>query len=178
MLQRQPQPHTEAYRLKPKNFQLNAYPGKGPQFKPSEKSSSTDIMERTPGDHHVLIVHYRRRTLKMMASIFQKLGYQVATAFDSAKALLYFGRKPCNLLFTDLDMPVLNGYHLARLIKEHRPQVKAVAMTCRCQAELVDLMGDGIIDGWMFKPFKLKALSDTLADIGAGPVNSVPQGKK
>ena len=39
-------------------------------------------------------------------------------------------------------------------------------MTCRCQAEVVGYMGDSIIDGWLFKPFKTKEIKDTLAEVG------------
>lgn len=150
-------------------FHSSEYLESNIQFREIGKSNFTDNMERTSGGAHVLIVHYRSNTLAAMAAMFRKLGYRVATAFDSTKALLYFYRIPCDLLITDLDMPVLNGYHLARLIKKHRPQAKAVAMTCHCQAEVADLTGDGIIDGWLFKPFKIKALIDTLTDIGVRP---------
>jgi DNA-binding response OmpR family regulator len=148
------------------------------KFWEKEKLFFTDRMEHTSDDYHVLIVHYRLQTLRMMAEIFRKLGYQVATALDSAKALLYFGRKSYDLLFTDLDMPVLNGYHLARLFKNNRPGARVLAMTCRCQAELVDLMGDGIIDGWLYKPFKSKTLKEKLTDIGMRPENNSHQIKK
>lgn len=147
-------------------------------FWEKEKLFFTDHMEQTPGDYHVLVVHYRSQTLRMMAAMFRKLGYQVATVLGSTKALLYFGRKPYDLLFTDLDMPVLNGYHLARLFKKNRPRARVLAMTCRCQAELVDLMGDGIIDGWLYKPFKSMTLKDKLTDIGMRPENNSHQTKK
>jgi CheY-like chemotaxis protein len=133
------------------------------------KSNFTDSLERTTGNYHVLVVHSSPKILNLMAAMFLKLGYQVTKALDSARALLYFGRSPCDLLFTDLEMPVLNGYHLARLVKKHRPQAKAVAMTCCCQAEVVGLMKDGIIDGWLFKPFKTSALINTLENIGLHP---------
>ena len=114
----------------------------------------------------MLVVHNRPKTLNMMAAIFRKFGYQVTTASDSAKALLDMSQNPYDLLFTDLDLPLLDGYHLARLIKKQHPQTMAVLMTCCCQAELVDLMIDGTIDGWLFKPFKIKAFSETLVGIG------------
>ncbi len=142
------------------------YPGSNTRFQEYGNAKFKDELEWTPGESRVLVVHYHPDTLYIMAAIFRKLGYQVATAFDSTKAFLYFSRMPCDLLFTDLEMPVLNGYDLAGLIKKHHPHAKAVAMTCRCQAEVFDHMGDGIIDGWLFKPFKIKKIRDTLADIG------------
>ena len=140
--------------------------GSTTQFQENGKEKFTDNMDYASGDYRVLVVHHHPGTLHMMAAMFRKLGYQVAAAFDSTKALLYFRRIPCDLLFTDLEMPVLSGYHLARLIKKHHPHAKAVAVTFRCQVEVVELMRDGIIDGWLFEPFKAKELKDILADIG------------
>ncbi|MGD9369180.1 MAG: response regulator [Desulfobacteraceae bacterium] len=147
-------------------FHSSEYLGPNTQFQENGKATFADNMDRASSGYRVLVVHHHPDTLHMMATMFRKLGYQVAATFDSTKALLYFRRRPCDLLFTDLDMPVLNGYHLARLIKKHRPQAKAVAMTFRCQVEVVDLMGDGIIDGWLFKPFKTNEFKDTLAEMG------------
>ena len=150
----------------------SGYPGAYRQFQEKGRSSFTDNMDQTLGGFHVLVVHSSLDILNLMAAMFLKFGYQVTTARDSANALLSFGRNPCDLLFTDLEMPVLDGYHLARLVKKHHPQTKTVAMTCCCQAEVIDLMGDGIVDGWLFKPFKTNRFRDTL--IGIGMVNEAP----
>ncbi len=142
------------------------YSGSNRQFQENGKGKITDNLERTSNGYRILVVHHHSGTLRMMAAMFRKLGYQVSAAFDSTKAFLYFSRAPCDLLLTDLEMPVLNGYHLARLIKKHHPHAKAVAMTCCCQAEVVDHMGDGVIDGWLFKPFKTIEILDMLAEVG------------
>ncbi len=148
------------------------YPDSNTQVQENKNAKFTDNLERTSIDCRVLVVHHHPATLRMMAAMFRKLGYKAAAAFDSTKAFLYFSRVPCDLLFTDLEMPVLNGYHLARLIKQHHPHAKVVAMTGRCQAEVVGLMGDGTIDGWLFKPFKPKQIRDTLAEVGLPVVNN------
>ena len=148
------------------DYQSAGSPGPSAHLYKKEKSFFSNGMARPSGACHVLVVHHRADTLNIMAAMFRKFGYQVTTALESAKALLYFGRKPCDLLFTDLDMPVLNGYRLACLIKKHRPETKAVIMTCCCQAELVDLMNAGTVDGWLFKPFKTNEFKRTLAGIG------------
>jgi DNA-binding response OmpR family regulator len=147
-------------------FNSSEYPGSNARFQEIGKSNFTDSLERIGHDYHVLVVHSSPKFLSLMAAMFLKFGFRVTTARDSAKALLYFGRNPCDLLFIDLEKPVLHGYHLAHLLKKHRPQVKAVAMTCCCQAEIVDLLEDGIIDRWLFKPFKMNELGQALADVG------------
>lgn len=117
----------------------------------------------------VLVVHHRPEVLNTMAALFRKFGYRVTKACDSAKALLYFGRNHCDLLFTDLDMPVLDGYNLTCLIKRRNPSTRAVIITCRCHAEVVHFMDNDTVDGWLFKPFKLKQFNHTLTNIGLLP---------
>lgn len=129
----------------------------------TEAKSSRDL---TTDEFHVLVVHQDQEMLHALAHRFRDFGYQVTTAFDSAKALLYFGRLPCDLLFADLDMPGINGYDLACLIKKHRPQTKAVVTTRRSQEKIDDLKNDNIVDQWLFKPFTIKQLGNTLASIG------------
>lgn len=114
---------------------------------------------------HVLLVQKQAIELKAMAKMLSTLGYRVTPAAQSGKALLYFGREHCELVISELDMPQLNGFQLARRIREHSPQIRILLTTACCQAEVVDLMASQVVDGWLFKPFRLSVLSDMLNSI-------------
>jgi CheY-like chemotaxis protein len=139
-------------------------------LKPTKTTPALGLSARASTGSRVMVVHHNRQMLNLMAEMFVRLGYQVTKANDSGKALLYFDRHPCDLVFTDLEMPVLDGYHLACRIKKHNPSAKAVVMTAYCQAELAEHMMTGMVDGWLFKPFKLEAFRGLLADIGFNPI--------
>lgn len=168
MFHRQSQNHGTAVQEKSANVQVNTFRGQHAGLWKKDKSLIIESMAPVPSKYHVLVVHHHPGTLHMMAAMFRKFGYHVSTARDSAKALISFRQKGYDVLFTDLDMPVLDGYNLACLIKKYSPQAKVVIMTCRCQAELVGLMRDGTVDGWLFKPFKTSAFKTTLTGIGLG----------
>lgn len=168
MYQHQTQNHGAAIQENDTNFQIKTYHGRHASRLKEEKSLVNDCMASKTGHCHVLVVHHQPATLHMMAAMFRKLGYQVSTARNSTKALMYFSRRTCDLLFTDLDMPVLDGFNLACIVKRHSPQAKVIIMTCRCQAELVGLMKDDSVDGWLFKPFKTQTFKTTLASVGLG----------
>jgi CheY-like chemotaxis protein len=176
--------HRQTQNLKPtlqendSDFQSNACQQRDLELCEKDKSLLPYRMTPTSRLYHVLVVHHHPNTLHMMAAMFRKFEYQVSTAIASAKALIYFRQKTYDLLFTDLEMPVLDGYHLACLFKQHSPQTKAVIMTCRCQAELVGLMKDDAVDGWLFKPFKTRAFRKTLFDIGLGTQPDTHQSKR
>lgn len=178
MFQRQTRNHGAAVQENDTNFQINAPHGRHASLLKKDQPLVNDSMELKPGNHRVLVVHHHPATLHMMAAMFRKLGYQVSTAHDSTKALIYFSRWSCDLLFTDLDLPVLDGFHLACIVKKISPQAKAIIMTCRCQAELVGFMKDDSVDGWLFKPFNIQAFKTTLAGIGLGIRSHNLQGKQ
>ena len=115
---------------------------------------------------HVMLVQRRTIELQAMAGILSVLGYRVTAAEECSKALFYFGREPCELVISELDMPQLNGFQLARCIRKHSPRTCILMMTACCQAEVADYMNSHVVDGWLFKPFRLSVLSDMLKEVG------------
>ncbi len=122
----------------------------------------------SPSDKpHVLVVDDNAIVLKTLAAMFRKIGYRVCTAYGSAKALLYVGKTPYDLVFSELEMQVLDGYNLARIIKKHSTYTKVIIMTTgHSQTELSALMNGTGVDGWLFKPFCIKDLDAMLVSIG------------
>jgi two-component system response regulator FlrC len=112
--------------------------------------------------HHVMLVQRRAIELQVMVEMLNVLGYRVTTAKDCGKALLRFSREPCEVVICELDMPDFNGFQLAQLIRKHSPRTHILLMTACCQAEVVDYMDRGVVDGWLFKPFRIDAINDML----------------
>ena len=110
----------------------------------------------------VLLVQHREVELHAMAQMLGALGFRVTKASDSGKALLYFGREPCDLVISELDIPQLNGFQLAQHIRKHSPHTCVLLTTARCQAEVADYMDERLVDGWLFKPFRMDGLRDML----------------
>jgi DNA-binding response OmpR family regulator len=113
-------------------------------------------------EYRVLLVQRRPIELQNMAEMLRMLGYRVTGVSECGKALLYFGREPCRLLICDLDMPHINGFQLAGHIRNYSPQTGIVLMTACCQAEVVGYMEAGVVDGWLFKPFRMGELQSML----------------
>jgi DNA-binding response OmpR family regulator len=117
---------------------------------------------RRSDGRHVLLVQSRSVELQTMAEMLRILGYHVTSAENCGKALLYFGREPCEVVISELDMSGFNGFQLARCIRRHSPGTRILLMTACCQAEVVDYMDCGVVDGWLFKPFRMELLEDML----------------
>lgn len=120
---------------------------------------------RRSNDRHVMLVQWRAIELRALTKMLIVLGYRVTTAEDCGKALFYFGREPCEVVISELDMPGLNGFQLARCVRKYSPRTHILLMTARCQAEVTDYMDRRVVDGWLFKPFRMNMFKDMLQNV-------------
>ncbi|MEJ2157421.1 MAG: response regulator [Desulfobacteraceae bacterium] len=118
-----------------------------------------------PKNRHVMLVQRQSIELQAMAEMLSVLGYRVIPIEDSAAALLYFGREPCEMVISELGMPQVNGFELAQWIRRRSPQTHILIMTACCQAEVAPYMESQVVDGWLFKPFGLVTLNHMLQSV-------------
>jgi CheY-like chemotaxis protein len=102
----------------------------------------------------VLVVDDEPLVLQFMERVLADAGYRVQSAPDGLRALELVGQcsAPPDLLITDLRMPGLNGYELARRITTMHPSVR-VLLVSAADPEHPE-------PGWPFvrKPFSPEAL--------------------
>ncbi len=104
-----------------------------------------------------LVIDDNRDVLQAVAAMLPRLGYQVDTAETKAEVFrMVFNRY--DLILTDLEMPDMNGYHLAVTIKTERKKAKVIIMTGRHPSDCMAMMSTGWVDEWIFKPFGLDEL--------------------
>ena len=141
----------------------------GPVLKPLEKKSADNpeqkkkILVKTG---HVLVVDDDPIVLNMVSTLFSRFGCRVHSACDSGEALIEFEQIPAELVVTDFELPVMNGWKLGMHFKEINPATKVVIMTGCSPESLAEYIGNGWIDGWLFKPFRLSEMQTILEQIG------------
>lgn len=84
-----------------------------------------DVVE-TP---RVLVVDDNREAATSLATLLGASGYQVQTAFDGESALEVAERFNPTICVLDIDMPEMNGYDLARRLRERAPEHPPVLAT-------------------------------------------------
>jgi CheY-like chemotaxis protein len=115
---------------------------------------------------HVLVVDDDAIVLKMVAKMFTSMGCKVRVAGDGREAWNKFEQTPSELVVTDFEMPIMNGFLLTRRIKSWEPAAKVIIMTGLSPESLADYTGDNLIDAWLFKPFPLSEIQAVLRRIG------------
>jgi DNA-binding response OmpR family regulator len=84
-------------------------------------------------------------------------GYRVEIASKGAEGLSMVQRKRYDIVLTDLGMPDINGWEVARAIKSARREIPVLLLTG--WADAVDPSAAGLVDGILKKPFGLDELA-------------------
>ena len=123
-------------------------------------------MSSSANDCRVLVVDDDVLVLKAMVNIFSRVGYPVTNTEGAAAAFDLVCRAHYDLVISDFDMPVLDGYQLACCIKQEDPGTKVVVMTGSSQRQVSLYIDRREVDRWLFKPFGLQAISNVMTSLG------------
>jgi len=92
------------------------------------KSTSTNhtVSETRRKEIHVLLVEDYPTNQQIALRHLTNAGYQVSLADNGQKAVDLFKSRPFDLIFMDIQMPVLDGYEATILIREQEKKAQAV----------------------------------------------------
>ena len=105
----------------------------------------------------VLVVDDDLEVLEVLAAMLEDLGCEVVTAAGPQEALEKLAADPrIEVLFTDIEMPEMDGYELAKQALRVRSGLKVIVTSGRAQ-DRTDLP-------MVRKPFGTEALARTMED--------------
>jgi len=83
------------------------------------------------GSGHVLLVDDEETILGMLSGLLSAAGYEVTTHNDPQQALAAFNDKPhdYDIVITDMTMPSMTGFDLAKGLLEQRPDLPIILCT-------------------------------------------------
>jgi CheY-like chemotaxis protein len=101
-------------------------------------------------------------------------GHTVVCCVEAESALALFAREPFDVVITDLGMPGLSGWAVARLVKQRRPNTPVVMITGwgdRIDPGEAEARG---VDYVVAKPFKREQVREILAAVAGTGQRSSP----
>ena len=120
-------------------------------------------------EHRVLLVEDNELNQEIALELLGMTGVQVDVAGDGAQALELFRNSPegwYEIIFMDIQMPVMNGYDATRAIRElprgDAGTVWIVAMTANAFMEDVRLAHEAGMDEHISKPVDVERLTEVL----------------
>jgi CheY-like chemotaxis protein len=131
----------------------------------------------------VLVAEDTLTSQTVIRLMLERLGHRVAVANDGAEAVRAFSREPFDLVFLDLQMPVMDGYEAAQAIlaewqrargPEARP-MPIVAISAFTQpSDRRKALEHGMVD-YLAKPIKSDDVARIIARLAIGPAPEVGQ---
>jgi two-component system cell cycle sensor histidine kinase/response regulator CckA len=148
--------------------------GQGSQFSiflPASDKKVLKITEPAPeimkGSGTILIVDDEEMVLDVGVRVIKKLGYTVQKSNNGRNAVALYKKfqDKINLVVLDIVMPDMGGGEVYDRLKEINPKVKVLLSSgYSIDDQAREIMERGC-DGFIQKPFSMKAMSDKLSEI-------------
>ncbi len=122
---------------------------------------------------NVLVVDDHSANRLLMCQQLEFLGHRFTVASDGQEGLEAWRDQPFDLVIADCNMPVMNGYQLARAIRQHerqlhRPPCTVLGFTANAQPEEIKRCKQAGMNDCLFKPLSLGALGQWVQGIKPG----------
>jgi CheY-like chemotaxis protein len=134
--------------------------GMGESKKETNKSVSSNARQAIV--RRVLVAEDNKSIQDVVSRILDFMGFDVALAGNGVEALSLFLENSFDLVLTDLEMPIMDGWSLTHCIKERSPNTPVVLMTGGDRETVWKKMKNAPIDSVIFKPFKLNDFQSTV----------------
>jgi signal transduction histidine kinase/CheY-like chemotaxis protein len=128
----------------------------------SKKSADFEKLGETAKKYPftILLVEDNMINQKLITNVFKLLGYKTDMAANGIEALEALKRKYYDLIFMDIQMPLMNGYEATRIIVEHRREERPliIAMTANAMAGDREKCIEAGMQDYISKPMKIEIL--------------------
>jgi len=114
----------------------------------------------------ILVVDDEEPVLEVLADMLRDRGQEVRLALGGEAGLAEFQRRPPQVVFSDLGMPEVNGWDVARRVKAQAPEIPIVLVTgWGSQLEEGSAQARGV-DLIIAKPFSMEDVDRALRHVG------------
>jgi CheY-like chemotaxis protein len=159
---------------------VESEPGKGSKFwftlpftlSNLERKLAPKIkMAITSGDVKKLILVAEDNAInqRIVSYHLQKMGFEVDLAGDGQEALEKYHQKQYDLIILDIQMPVMDGYKVARTIREEEKinlrKSAIIALTANAMKGDRELYLNAGMDGYVSKPFTFETLQEAINNV-------------
>ncbi|MBF1989226.1 response regulator transcription factor [Fischerella thermalis] len=115
------------------------------------------FLEENLNKKQILVVDDVIDNSLLLATILESEGYQVDIASSGYTAIAKIEANPPSLVLLDLMMPELDGYEVAKWIRQNQPSVAIVIVTAYDELPTFDQQ-QLQIDGFLHKPINIDEL--------------------
>jgi two-component system sensor histidine kinase EvgS len=146
-----------------------------PTLEPLVAAPVEDVaLVRSQHSLNILVIDDYPANRLLLSQQLSYLGHRVTDAEDGAHGLRAWRQQAFDVVITDCNMPIMNGYQLARAIRDEEaarglPRSLVLGFTANALAEEKERCAEAGMDDCLFKPISLKDLNLRLASVVAQP---------
>jgi CheY-like chemotaxis protein/HPt (histidine-containing phosphotransfer) domain-containing protein len=114
------------------------------------------------GSARVLVADDNEESRELFRAVLEKPGYAVETVEDGKRAVEKAAAEAFDLIFLDVNMPVMGGQEAARGMREAGVRAPIIAVTASIRAEEQQRCLASGMSAFLSKPFRRKELAEIL----------------
>ena len=121
---------------------------------------------------HILLIEDDALIALGLSTILKCQGYRVSHAINGQEGVDIYHRDRADLVITDLNMPVMDGYEVIRTLREESPEIKIIVATGVDRTTVEDCLRSMGITSILTKPIGPTKLINTVCealDVGLVP---------
>jgi len=122
----------------------------------------------------ILVVDDEPSVRELLADVLEGEGYEVSLAADGSEALELFDAKLFDAVFTDLGMPGMSGWELARAIRERNAGIPLAVVTGWGEAVGSSEQQEAKVDWVVTKPFSITRISEIAEEVSRRQMTPPP----
>jgi signal transduction histidine kinase/ActR/RegA family two-component response regulator len=147
-------------------------PAQGFEYPSRIKSRTSNAEEAAPKIEGTVLVADDTPDLRQLLSLYlRKLGLEVLLAENGQEAVEIAITERPNLVFMDMQMPVMDGIEAVRVLREQDYTGTVLALTAQSERDRIEAMLDAGCDGYVEKPVRRERLEAIVTGRLAGTVS-------
>ena len=119
----------------------------------------------------VLVIDDDADIRRLLCDILTSAGHLVADVSNGAEGIEIFKKEAFDLVLTDLEMPEMSGWEVARSIKNHNPDVTIVLITGWGETIDSTRLRESGISTIVNKPFRMDQIINLARAVQAGTLS-------